>query len=163
MKTPYVDRYGLIRVPLLPGQTAPLWEGLGFTLQPGTGEMVRSVTTPHSDGKRYTPQAWLTSTLKKWELFGGRVGSERYTIEEPETNPALLADAYWTLQDQRWPARDAYDRGWEWHAWAANLCKVYGATGRVKALIRRRAENQWRAWEQEVALLYPRQVVQPAG
>jgi hypothetical protein len=163
--TLYVDRFGLVRVPLLPGQTPIMWEGLGFDYDQATHEVFRSVDRPHNT-KRFSPAAWLESSSRKFELFGGSVETRR--IERRETNARALADHYWELQNRcRWPALSAWEHGWEdWQYYKA-IVNAFGIENRaVKAILRRRAEDQWRAWNTtmpEASLAHGRVALTPAG
>ena len=147
---PYINEIGLIVVPLHPTikRNWYPWEALGFKYD-GFGGLVRSVTKEHN-GKRYSPQAWLQSTTRKFcEFYPEWTGQASYHIEPLITDPLAIAQRLYQAYGGDKAASHFYGLGYPAYAFAGAIKNQFGVTDRqVRGRLQEIARETYATFEQ---------------
>jgi hypothetical protein len=146
-KKPYIDRFGLARVPYQPKHQYD-WELLGFVYDRENQEMARSVSKPFDDGKVYSPASVLKAAVGKWNKWGAHtVDWKECAIEPRRANPFEKAQVLFDLHAKAcWGLKQAYADGWPHYSYAGAVKNEFAVQDRATRRALQRIAKDW--WEE---------------
>ncbi|MBN2006450.1 MAG: hypothetical protein JXA21_24065 [Anaerolineae bacterium] len=146
---PYVNEVGLIVVPLHPTlkRNWYTWEALGFKYD-GNAALVRSAAKEHN-GKCYSLQAWLQSTLRKFREFYPEWDGESTCHIEPQINdPLIVAQRLYQAYGGDKAASHFYGQGYPAYSFAGAIKNQFGVTDkRVRGKLQQIARETYATFD----------------
>jgi len=152
---PYVNRAGLLVVPLAPGMQIYPWEILGFRYSDPLRAMVRSVTKPRN-GQYYKPNSWLLAAKEKYaQAF------PQWTQIAPDWRDAFVVEfqapygperalILWRAYGGDREARAAFHEGLPFYAFAGAIKNEFNVQDmHTRRALQSLARRRWAMFEEE--------------